>query len=51
MRKILFVMLSTLMCVSLFAYDESADVVYSADSLSAEVKIGSAYFDGGEYFF
>ena len=51
MRKILFVMLSTLMCVSLFAYDESADVVYSADSLSAEVKIGSAYFDGGEHFF
>jgi hypothetical protein len=44
-------MLSTLMCVSLFAYDESADVVYSADSLSAEVKIGSAYFDGGEHFF
>lgn len=38
------------MCVSLFAYDESADVVYSADSLSAEVKIGSAYFDGGEHF-
>ena len=51
MKKILFVMLSTLMCVSLFAYDESADVVYSADSLSAEVKIGSAYFDGGEHFF
>ena len=51
MRKIPFVMLSTLMCVSLFAYDESADVVYSADSLSAEVKIGSAYFDGGEHFF
>ena len=50
MRKILFVMLSTLMCVSLFAYDESADVVYSADRLSAEVKIGSAYFDGGEHF-
>ena len=50
MRKILFVMLSTLMCVSLFAYDESADVVYSADSLTAEVKIGSAYFDGGEHF-
>jgi hypothetical protein len=50
MKKILFVMLSTLMCVSLFAYDESADVVYSADSLSAEVKIGSAYFDGGEHF-
>jgi hypothetical protein len=43
-------MLSALMCVSLFAYDESADVVYSADSLSAEVKIGSAYFDGGEHF-
>ena len=51
MKKILFVMLSALMCVSLFAYDESADVVYSADSLSAEVKIGSAYFDGGEHFF
>jgi hypothetical protein len=50
MKKILFVMLSTLMCVSLFAYDESADVVYSADSMSAEVKIGSAYFDGGEHF-
>ena len=30
MRKILFVMLSTLMCVSLFAYDQLADVVYSA---------------------
>ena len=51
MKKILFVMLSTLICVSLFAIDNSNDIVYAEDSLSAELKIGSKYFDGDEHRF
>ena len=50
MKKILFVMLSTLICASLFAVDNSSAIVYSEDSLSAELKITSADFDGEEHF-
>ena len=50
MIKILFVMLSTLICASLFAVDNSSAIVYSEDSLSAELKITSADFDGEEHF-
>ncbi len=51
MRKILFIMLSTLICVSLFAIDNSSAIVYSEDGLSAELKITSSYFDGEEHVF
>ena len=51
MKKILFVMLSTLICATLFAIDNSNDIVYAEDSLSAELKIGASYFDGEEHFF
>ncbi len=51
MKKILFVMLSTLICASLFAVDNSSAIVYSEDGLSAELKITSAYFDGEEHSF
>lgn len=49
MKKILFVMLSTLICASLFAVNAS-QIIYSEDSLSAELKITSADFDGNEHF-
>ena len=52
--KILFVMLCTLICTSSFAStttNNSEDVVYAEDSLSAELKIGSKYFDGEEHYF
>ena len=49
MKKILFVMLSTLICASLFA-DNYDYIQYAEDSLSAELKITSANFDGGEHF-
>jgi len=51
MRKLLFVIVSTLICASLFAIDNSSAIVYSEDSLSAELKITSSYFDGEEHFF
>ena len=54
MKKILFVMLSTLICTSSFAStttNNSEDVVYAEDSLSAELKIGSKYFDGEYHYF
>lgn len=44
-------MLSTLICVSLFAIDNSSAIVYSEDGLSAELKITSSYFDGEEHVF
>ena len=49
MKKILFVMLSTLICATLFA-DNASQIIYSEDSLSAELKITSADFDGEEHF-
>ena len=51
MRKILFIMLSTLICAPLFAIDNSSAIVYSEDSLSAELKITSSYFDDEEHSF
>ena len=54
MKKILFLMLSTLICVSTFAsttINNSEDIVYAEDSLSAELKIGSKYFDGEYHYF
>ena len=54
MKKILFLMLSTLICVSTFAFtttNNSEDIVYAEDSLSAELKIGSKYFDGEYHYF
>ena len=47
-------MLCTLICTSSFAStttNNSEDVVYAEDSLSAELKIGSKYFDGEEHYF
>ena len=49
MKKILFVILSTLICATLFA-DNASQIIYSEDSLSAELKITSADFDGEEHF-
>lgn len=49
MKKILFVMLSTLICATLFA-DNASQIIYSEDSLSAELKITSTDFDGEEHF-
>ena len=43
MKKILFVILSTLICARLFA-DNASQIIYSEDSLSAELKITSADF-------
>lgn len=51
MRKILFIMLSTLICAPLFAVDNSSAIVYSEDGLSAELKITSSYFDDEEHSF
>lgn len=51
MRKILFIMLSTLICAPLFAINNSSAIVYSEDSLSAELKITSSYFDNEEHYF
>lgn len=48
MKKILFVMLSTLICASLFA-DNYDSIQYAEDGLSAELKITSANFDGEEH--
>ena len=44
-------MLSTLICAPLFAIDNSSAIVYSEDSLSAELKITSSYFDDEEHSF
>ena len=47
-------MLCTLICTSSFAStttNNSEDVVYAEDSLSAELKIGSKYFDGEYHYF
>ena len=52
--KILFVMLCTLIYTSSFAStttNNSEDIVYAEDSLSAELKIGSKYFDGEYHYF
>ncbi len=51
MKKILFAVLGTLICASLFAENNSSAIVYTEDSLSAELKITSTYFDGEEHFF
>ena len=53
MRKILFFLLSTFVCTSLYAVsiDNSSDIIYAEDGLSAELEIGSKYFDGDEHFF
>ena len=54
MKKILFVLLSTLIWASSFAFtttNNSEDIVYAEDSLSAELKIGSKYFDGEYHYF
>ena len=54
MKKFLLVMLSTFLCASLFAFttiNNSEDIVYAEDSLSAELKIGSKYFDGEYHYF
>ena len=51
MRKLLSVMLSTLICALSFAENNSSAIVYAEDSLSAELKITSLYFDGEEHFF
>ena len=48
MKKILFVMLSTLICVSLFATNAS-QIDYAPDNLSAELKIDSTDFDGTQH--
>ena len=48
MKKILFVMLSTLICASLFATNAS-QIDYAPDSLSAELKIDSTDFDGTQH--
>ena len=51
MRKILFFLLSTFVCTSLYAVsiDNSSDIIYAEDGLSAELEIGSKYFDGDEH--
>ena len=54
MKKILFVLLSSLIWASSFAFtttNNSEDIVYAEDSLSAELKIGSKYFDGEYHYF
>jgi len=51
MKKIFVFLLSTICCASLFAVDNSSAIVYAADSLSAELKVTSSYFDGEEHFF
>ena len=51
MKKFLVLMLGTLISASLFAVDNSSAIVYAEDGLSAELKIGSGYFDGEEHFF
>ena len=48
MKKILFVMLSTLICASLFATNAS-QIDYAPDNLSAELKIDSTDFDGTQH--
>ena len=48
MRKILYVMLSTLICASLFATNAS-QIDYAPDNLSAELKIDSTDFDGTQH--
>ena len=44
-------MLGTIICSSLFAVDNSSAIVYAEDSLSAELKVSSVYFDGEEHYF
>lgn len=51
MRKIITFLLSTLLCALSFAENNSSAIVYAEDSLSAELKIGSIYFDGEEHRF
>ena len=48
MKKILFVMLSTLICALLFATNAS-QIDYAPDNLSAELKIDSTDFDGTQH--
>lgn len=49
MKKILFAMLGTLICASLFATNNVSIIVYASDNLSAELKIDSADFDGTQH--
>ena len=51
MRKMLLILFGTLICASLFAENNSSAIVYAEDSLSAELKITSSFFDGEEHFF
>lgn len=43
--------MGTIICSSLFAVDNSSAIVYAEDSLSAELKVSSVYFDGEEHYF
>ena len=49
MKKIITLLLGTFLCVLSFAENNSSAIVYAEDSLSAELKIGSIYFDGEEH--
>lgn len=51
MKRIIFFLLGTIICSSLFAVDNSSAIVYAEDSLSAELKVSSVYFDGEEHYF
>ncbi len=51
MKKIITLLLGTFLCVLSFAENNSSAIVYAEDSLSAELKIGSIYFDGEEHRF
>ena len=51
MKRIIIFLLGTIICSSLFAVDNSSAIVYAEDSLSAELKVSSVYFDGEEHYF
>lgn len=51
MKTIITLLLGTFLCVLSFAENNSSAIVYAEDSLSAELKIGSIYFDGEEHRF